>query len=73
MASRKRDFPKDEAELRAKLDDPEAWDALLWLAELEADWARAIAEAKPAKRAQLLTATRATAKRRRPTDELPPP
>ena len=63
MASRKQDFPKEEAELRAKLDDPEAWDTLLWLAELEADWARAIAKAKPAKRAQLLTAMRATAKR----------
>jgi hypothetical protein len=63
MASPKQDFPKEEAELRAKLDDPEAWDALLWLAQLEADWARAIAKAKPAKRAQLLTAMRATAKR----------
>ena len=40
MASRKQDFPKEEAELRAELDDPEAWDALLWLAGLEADWAR---------------------------------
>jgi hypothetical protein len=25
MASRKRDFREEEAELRAKLDDPEAW------------------------------------------------
>jgi hypothetical protein len=61
---RAEDFEKEEAKLRAKLDGREGENALPWLVELEADWARALVKAKPSQRTpSVITAIRAVAKR----------
>jgi hypothetical protein len=63
MASRKRDFEKEEAKLRVKYKGPKEGLAAYELAELEQDWARALIKAKPSSKADVVTAMREAAER----------
>jgi hypothetical protein len=64
MPRPKRDFAREEAELRAELEGSKIIDLVAdGLSQLEEDWARALVKARPASRLSHIAAMRAAAKR----------
>jgi hypothetical protein len=64
MPRPKRDFEREEAELRAELEGSKVIDLVAdGLSQLEEDWARALVKARPAGRVSHIAAMRAAAKR----------